>query len=545
MLLLIGISGIFAIGINSTAAASTSVYVNTHGNNSWDGQSATWNGKSGPKLTIINATGTVSSGGTVHIASGTYKENKININKNMNIIGANQQNTIIDGKGAGSVFNILTGVKVNISNLRITHGNASTGGAIQNNGILTVKNSTFTYNNAYMGGAIYNINILNLSSCTFTGNTATYGGAIYNDNILNIVGGSFNKNTALNCGGSVYNYYTTNNNGTLKVTGTSFSGNNAIYGGAIGAISHFGTLIINSSTFTGNNATWGGAIYNGDLMYVKNSTLNSNIAKNGGGAIFNEGTAYVYFNQIIKNTAKTQGSAIFNDLGTAHVSLNWWGTNSNPSNNVYGTKIYSWLILTLHTNPKTIKNNGYSAVTADLRHDNSGTIQTSYLPNGIIVTFTTTLGTITSQAKTTNGIAKSTLKSGSKAGTATISAKTGYQTLKTSVTIKDSIPPKVSSTAPSNQKTRVSKTATIVIKFNEYIKASTYINKITVKNLRTGKITTITKTLNTHSNTLYIKNTKTRTANTWYQVTIPRAAIKDYAGNNLQATYTFKFKTGT
>jgi len=32
---------------------------------------------------------------------------------------------------------------------------------------------------------------------------------------------------------------------------------------------------------------------------------------------------------------------------------------------------------------------------------------------------------------------------------------------------------------------------------------------------------------------------------TWYQVTIPVAAIKDIAGNNLLVTYTFKFKTGT
>jgi outer membrane protein assembly factor BamB len=105
----------------------------------------------------------------------------------------------------------------------------------------------------------------------------------------------------------------------------------------------------------------------------------------------------------------------------------------------------------------------------------------------------------------------------------------------------DKIAPKVSTTTPTNGKTGISRTSTIAIKFNEKVKPSTYYNNIKVKNLTTGKYVTITKTIS--SNILNIK-TGTRTANTWYQVTIPKAAIKDIAGNNLLATYTFKFKTG-
>jgi hypothetical protein len=59
--------------------------------------------------------------------------------------------------------------------------------------------------------------------------------------------------------------------------------------------------------------------------------------------------------------------------------------------------------------------------------------------------------------------------------------------------------------------------------------------------LTTGKTISIAKSIT--GNTLTIK-TATKTANTWYTVTIPKAAIKDYAGNNLQANYTVKFKTG-
>ena len=105
----------------------------------------------------------------------------------------------------------------------------------------------------------------------------------------------------------------------------------------------------------------------------------------------------------------------------------------------------------------------------------------------------------------------------------------------------DKVAPKVSLTSPTNLKTGVSKTASIVLKFTENIKNSAYYNNITIKNSSTGKYLTLTKSIS--GNTLNIK-TSTKSANTWYIVTIPRAAIKDYAGNNLQATYTFKFKTG-
>jgi hypothetical protein len=101
--------------------------------------------------------------------------------------------------------------------------------------------------------------------------------------------------------------------------------------------------------------------------------------------------------------------------------------------------------------------------------------------------------------------------------------------------------PKISSTTPTNLKTGVNRFSTTLIKFNENIKASSYYYKITIKNLTTGKYSILTKTIS--GSYLSIK-TSAKSKYTWYQVTIPKAAIKDYAGNNLQATYTFKFKTG-
>ena len=105
----------------------------------------------------------------------------------------------------------------------------------------------------------------------------------------------------------------------------------------------------------------------------------------------------------------------------------------------------------------------------------------------------------------------------------------------------DNIAPKVSSTTPTNLKTAVRRISTIAIKFSEKIKYGIYSNRITIKNLKTNKYVTIKKAIS--GNILYLKTSTTRSKYTWYQVTIPKAAIKDYTGNNLSATYKFKFKT--
>jgi adhesin HecA-like repeat protein len=402
-LFLVGLVVIFSCGVSNVSAASP-IYVSTHGNDSWNGLnsirvSGTLNG---PKATIKNATGTVKSGGTVKIASGIYKENKIIINKNMIITGAKQSNTIINGTNNGLIFHIIYGVKVTISNLTLTNGkNTNSGGAIGNEGTLTINNSTIKDSNStnsyYGGGAIFNgqLAILTVNNSTFIDNIGYAGGAIFNWGILIVNSSKFMNNTAPN-----------------------------FPGGAICNVDD--TMTIKNSTFTGNTASDGGAIYN------------------------NQATASVHFNRIVGNNAK-MGNAIYNENGgKVNATFNWWGSNAGPST----AMIY------------------------------------------------------------------------------------GSMTVKPWLTI-----PTVTSTTPNNLKTGVSRTSPIYIKFSENIKASTYFNNITIKNLTTGKTVSISKSIS--GTTLNIKTTSTRTANTWYQVTIPAKAIKDNAGNNLLATYTFKFKTGT
>ena len=108
-------------------------------------------------------------------------------------------------------------------------------------------------------------------------------------------------------------------------------------------------------------------------------------------------------------------------------------------------------------------------------------------------------------------------------------------------TTTSSTAPVINSFYPKSSATEVSLTNTPYAKFNKNIKAGANWSKIYIKNLKTGK--KIKATLWISKNHIYIKTSK-KTAKTWYQIYIAPAAIKDVAGNNLTAPYTFKFKTG-
>lgn len=467
----------------------------SHGNDANDGLS--W---ATAKRTIANATATVSDGGTINIANGVYEgEGNINIliNKSITIQGQSKSGTIVDGTDNAQIFKIqkypreeaTPDLNIIIQNLTIMNGYPVGGerGTISTDNIaedtLTVKNCIFKDNNE----AIYcQQGTCVVTDCTFINNTR----AITNTATLTVTGCTFTNNTAADSGGAI------GNSGTCTVTGCTFTGNYASY---------------------------------------------------EGGAIYNLGTLTAHFNQIIDYTGSNNvivapriSGAIYNSGGTVDAELNWWG--SNTPINLHGFTVNKWFVLKVNANSSSVPVNTNSKITADLRYDNYGTLHTEgYIPNGIPVTFTTNLGTISAKAYTVNGIAQATLKS-TLGGTANVSAIVNSQQVSKLVKIIDKVPPKVSSTNPKNNAAGFSRTATISIKFNENIKASTYWSKIYVKNMKTGKTAIISKSIK--GNTLYIKMSSKRYAYTWYQVYIPKAAIKDSFNNNLAAVYTFKFKTG-
>lgn len=107
----------------------------------------------------------------------------------------------------------------------------------------------------------------------------------------------------------------------------------------------------------------------------------------------------------------------------------------------------------------------------------------------------------------------------------------------------DNIPPTITSTNPASGATGVSATSrTITITFSENIQQGTNFSGIYVKNLTTGKLTTIASQT-TNGKILTIKQTYNRISKNSYQVYIPAGAVKDAAGNSLATSYSYQFKT--
>jgi len=284
-ILLIGIVTILAIGMMGTVSALDQTITTA---------------SSGGLKTAINNVGT---GETVYMENGVYSGNDntgITINKNLTISGKGN-NVVIDAKGTNRIFIIGSGVSLTLKNLKLINGGSpdGKGGAIYNNGALTISGSTFTNNQAK--NDFYN-----------------YGGAIYNNGTLTISGSTFTSNQAqapdrkagYSCGGAIYN------NGSLILSGSTFINNQATYGGAINSgeevtiisgvqqlnfvRSERISLSISSSTFENNRAESGGAIeyrssrtgsfYCNSTLSITGSTFNNNIATDGrGGAIVHYG----------------------------------------------------------------------------------------------------------------------------------------------------------------------------------------------------------------------------------------------------------------
>ena len=342
--------------------ATNDRYVNIKtGNDSWDGTSATHtNGTVGPKQHINNGLTVSVNSGTLYIAAGTYKENKLTITKNLTISGEGKTNTTIDATGSSLIFWIKPGTIVTIKNLNITNGTSTStdfsrnGGGIYNEGTLTIDNCIF-YNNhakdasdaggaagddasaAGNGGAIYNKGTLTITNSEFSSNyagqggdaSATHnsstggsGGAIYNaGTILNVQACTFRNNyagrggassgthdgKAGGSGGAIYNTGTINN-----ILSCTFTTNHAGTGGATqnGAAANPGT---------GGN---GGAIYSNGTVTITSSTFDGNYAGNGGegtdiqdgatggygGAIYNNGLLTISNSEIKNGHAGTGGA---------------------------------------------------------------------------------------------------------------------------------------------------------------------------------------------------------------------------------------------
>jgi len=189
-----------------------------------------------------------------------------------------------------------------------------------------------------------------------------------------------NGNSA-NYGGGIYN-----NQGTLTVTNSTFSGNSAVGTPGLGGgifIGFGGTGTVTNSTFSGNSASaFGGGIDNTGTVTVTNSTFSGNSAGADGGGIDNAVTLTVTNSTFSGNTAGTDGGGIRNEaldnngVDTAAaltVTNSTFSGNSAPSGAGGG-------IENAFGGPLTVTNSTFSGNSAN----NGGGIDNRNLSTGIV-----------------------------------------------------------------------------------------------------------------------------------------------------------------
>ena len=321
--------------------------------------------------------------------------NGITINKDITIDGKGHT---IDAKNLGRIFSIGEGFTVTLTNATLINGRAVEGGAIYNDGSLTLSDVKLSDNAADgYGGAVFNNGELVVSDSVFDSNdvlnrgsaSVDYGGAaIYNwyDGTLTVSGSNFTNNIKnYKNGDNLVGAITTIGNAT--VIGSNFVNNSGRWGGAISATGaelrkNSSTLTVSNTIFKDNSALYAGAVYiwgsnyniadcvfdnntafgkgnmtpnnnNGGALVVTqgnipisgtiiNSNFTNNKAQYGGAAWINEGTVDINNSNFINNTATVEAGAIGFEPAYTKITATVYGTNFiNNTAGVDGGAIYS------------------------------------------------------------------------------------------------------------------------------------------------------------------------------------------------------------
>ncbi|MCL2067904.1 MAG: hypothetical protein FWG99_10615 [Treponema sp.] len=161
-------------------------------------------------VTLRYALSIAEDGDVISLSGVTAGENTTELNSGLVI----DKNVTIEGNGitlikSGSWVTVdrysqllRNEAKATIRRVHFKDGRADDGGAINNNGVLTLESCIFSGNVARLwGGAIYNNpeSTLTIKGCTFYKNICNgdLGGAIDNDGILHLIGNLFYGNTGL------------------------------------------------------------------------------------------------------------------------------------------------------------------------------------------------------------------------------------------------------------------------------------------------------------------------------------------------------------
>ncbi len=232
----------------------------------------------------------------------------LDINDDLEILGADDGLTVIDADGIDRVFHVAAGASLSVSNVTITGGNAGT---------------------AAYGGAVLNSGGLVFNEVVVTGNVAARGGGVFNAGDLTVADSTIESNRAYVQGGGVFNFQSSRLDGsigddtdTLRVVDADAF---PLSGTFVIRVDSEDMLVtdVSGDVFTvsreANDTTaaehFDGAtikLQSGGNVTISNSTISDNTSDAQGGGLYNQDSVEIFRSEVVGNTANSRGGAVYN-----------------------------------------------------------------------------------------------------------------------------------------------------------------------------------------------------------------------------------------
>lgn len=261
------------------------------------------------------------------------------LDKNLTLRGVPAGLNRVSGGGSTRILRVAVGIIATLEGLILEQGSdegqEGTGGAILNNGALTIRDCIFQdHFCGNEGGAIFNTGYLALTDSEVLRNTASGAGAgIFYVGTLSLHRCTLSLNSTTGLGGAILN-----REGNLTIDTCILSEN---HGDSDGAIGNAGHATISNSTLSHNGATsLAGGIGNSGAPEISNSTLSQN-RSDSTGAIVNHGQLTIRSSTIVENFATERIGGIENNgslmMGNTVVAYNRIGLGNPPGEDISGT----------------------------------------------------------------------------------------------------------------------------------------------------------------------------------------------------------------
>ena len=184
--------------------------------------------------------------------------------KSVTIQGPTTGTLSLTGGGGSSTVQVLPSATASLANLTFAAGSAASGGAVNDQGALTVTACTFTGNAALLaGGAIAASGALTVSASTFSGNSAGTGGAIDASAALTVTNSTFSGNSSASAGGAV----AVEASGSAQLVSVTIAGS-----GGPGALASLGSCTLKNSIVFNGAGDLSGTFTSGNYNLIGSTT---------------------------------------------------------------------------------------------------------------------------------------------------------------------------------------------------------------------------------------------------------------------------------